>query len=187
MAAPQHQSTGWSFVFGFHGLPEAPSALQAFPPFPSHFPVSLGASQWQLGFHSWELCPEWKFLVGIIPGCEWSVQEETGVSLRGCGNSLLVQVLRGGSRLGCSSWRHLLSGAEGVAPDSRPGAHPALPLWRVLAFIFPWMPKRTVKGSDPPSPSPPAPVELSGTKDETEGTPIPEPTKANIIYVYFMK
>lgn len=42
VAAPQHQSTGWSFVFGFHGLPEAPSTLEVFPPFSSQPGSSSG-------------------------------------------------------------------------------------------------------------------------------------------------
>lgn len=74
-------------------------------------------------------------------------------------------------------------GAQGAALDSRPAAHPALPLWGVPASIVPWVPERTLRDSDPPAPSPPAPVERSDSEDEIERMPIPALTQANIVYV----
>lgn len=101
------------------------------------FPATSQSAWEQLGFHSWELCSEWKFLVKIIPGYEWSVQEETGASPRSCGNSPTCPGALSRRGLSCSSWRHLPRGAKRVALDRGPGAHPALPLWTALASSSP--------------------------------------------------
>lgn len=159
-------------VFRFHSLPEAPGALQVFPPFPGHFPVSLGASLWQLRFHSWELCSKWKFLVGIIPGCEWSLQEEMRASLRGCGNRPACPDAEEGES-SAPSQRGRGGGLSPPIPSSleAPCHHLALEA------------QRTLPGSGPPSPSPPARVGMSGTKGEPEGVPTPEPPTAGIVYI----
>lgn len=143
------------------------------------FPATSQSARERLGFHSWELCSEWKFLVKIIPGYEWSVQEDRSLSKKLWEQPRLSR---------CSEQeRAQLLVLEAPSQWGQAGGPPSPSSLEGLCILFPWMPRQTLKGSGPPPPAPPAPAKMSDTEGEMEGSPSPEPTKTNFLCIYFMK